>query len=290
MDIDVDDDASYRFVCGAHIAARGESQVVISSSGGRPTTAAVGFLVDAMETSEKLTNLHVSGVYFDDAAATDLARGLARCASLFISGCEFTDAGFAALVAGVAGSKTLKKLLFSNMELASPAVAALADGVAHSTTLESLNLCGCGIDDAGALELAAAVAKSHTLVELRLRFNQLTDVGAVAIATEIANRRSRFAVLTLNGNSISDEGWKDIVRQVARSRYLWELVGYFGASSITTLIPAYSLSGVANATFALLGRSLVGIAPGKMSAAAFLEADGDHAVWRRVMVFLLRCR
>ena len=285
MHVDVDENATLRFAVSTRDIAQGEPRVGIWCIGGRPSAAVVAGTANAMETSEKLTSLALSDAHLDDAAATELARGVARCASLEtldIRSCNVTDDGMAALVAGVAGSKTLKTLRFMRMDLTPPMVAALADVVAHSTTIKSLNLGSCGVDDAGAFALAAAVAKSDTLTDLQLSFNALTDEGAVAIVAAVARKR-QFSLLSLNSNQYSEAGTKEIARLVARSRSWWELVGVFSARSHEIVGSAYSLRWVANASFALMGQPTT--ARGR-ALEAFFKADGDHAAWSRVVEFL----
>ena len=170
-------------------------------------------------------------------------------------------------------------------------VAAIARAVGESGKVKMLVLRGNKITDVGASVLAEAVARSASLTSLYLDNNQITDVGATKLAEAVA-RSTSLTTLYLGGNQITDVGVFVLAKALARSTKLAALeIGWNRHTALgqKALDAAHATIKATLPTFRLLtGAPTSPTSPAIIWRRFILQKDGDHAIWFRVMGFLVR--
>ncbi len=199
---------------------------------------------------------------------------------------QITDAGAKALAAAVEKSGTLQTLSLDNNQITDAGAIALATAVENSITLQTLHLYNNQITDAGAIALAAAVGNSRTLQALYLSDNQITDAGAIALATAV-EKSIALQTLSLSNNSISDTGVSAIIaaqwRQPRASIYCDNAMG--DVERLLTTVE--KLNEQVKTPLLVFSAAVVKRGDKELSPAGELvDADGDHAVGRKVAEFL----
>lgn len=152
----------------------------------------------ALFAAEPVTELELSGVDEDTAAALAKAPWAARLRSLTVRG-PIGDEGFAALVRGKSLA-ALRALNLSSNELSAEALGALGDRLG---ALERLVLTANPIGDEGAAALARWRHLGH-LRTLYLSACELSGAGLTALGGE--GRLARLEKLTLSQNELGDAG------------------------------------------------------------------------------------
>ena len=160
-------------------------------------------------------------------------------------------------------NKTLATLDLNSNDLRSEHAAALSNALKTNQALETLNLSQNKVGDAGATALAEALETNATLTTLLLSINTVRDAGAVALAKAL-DRNTTLKTLELN---------------------------YVGSSGSRALGAVYARRGV----LVLLSAPIVrgGSAERRLlgndasTARRLIDNDGDHAIVRRVLGFLL---
>ncbi|EQC38962.1 hypothetical protein SDRG_03917 [Saprolegnia diclina VS20] len=109
---------------------------------------------------------------------------------------------------GVEGCKMLSDALYSNKK----------------SPLQTLKLnCNNGIGDAGVYELCQGLFTNTTLKQLHLEFCSITKEGAVVLAQLVSMAKSALHSLSLQGNTIGDEGLLNLSLGLKRARSLTKL-------------------------------------------------------------------
>ena len=291
----------------------------ISDDGARVVANAVAHHLPAL----KLLNLAHN--HLGDKGALELARMLTASKSLTklnVSKNTFSRHGLMSLADGVASSSSLKSFSYGNpvirFGMSDRVVPRLARAIETNKALEELNLSHNRFTDHGIGLLAAAISRSRSLKRLDVGFcARVTNAGAVALA-EAVRQSPCLEVLDLDGVAVSDTAAIAFAEAVRATKLLRRLVvrsarlGAKGVFALKLLRAAVSSAAfvrlnlvvkgpvrfptavtekrarnnVQRCTFALLGHPLDAARYGRLSPQRFiLDADGDHAIWSRVMRF-----
>ena len=217
---------------------------------------------------------------------TAVVGGATHVVAVYTPYAKYTDEDVRSICAAVAISKTLRVLDISWFNQRREVCADLLYGVELNESIVCLGMTGCRVNDDDALTLARILKRrTPPIASLLLSWNDITDVGAAALAEAIRESRT-LTHLGLANNRVTDAGAAVLARAWLRAPALESLKVHGAPCSprAASLVKRGGATRVAViATLALLGKPTN--ARGR-ALREFLNADGDHAAWSRVTVFL----
>jgi Ran GTPase-activating protein (RanGAP) involved in mRNA processing and transport len=279
----------------------------------------INVLAPAIAKCTKLTELNFSGNWtrIDDGGFYALARAIVKCTAittLDLSYNSISDEGASFLAPVLEKFTNLIELSLQHNNISSDGTKALASALVKCTHIATLNFWGNNIGDEGAQALTHALEKCTELTTLDIHSNNIGDDGAKALAPVLA-KCVNLTELNLSDNNIGDTGIKALAYALVTCKKLTQLnlfenyIGGDGIRSLAMILPLLSLKCEViiplprklerfwnqvmaqapdrRAFFAFFAGS-VAITPSTAAAKRFANQDGDNAVNRRVLEWLVK--
>ena len=226
----------------------------------------------------------------------DLIRGVeagSRSSSLALKRwADPADDQVRRLAEAVARSPALHRLRLTHTRVSPERAAWLSDAFASNASLATFVMAeNCRFTDETALTtLARGFARSTTLVCVELSM-ALSDADAVALAQVVARNSNSLMMLDLRYNRISDDGATELGKLLMASRSLEEIDvrnnPRVTPRGLAALQRARTNLQFSRPTLALLGSRLSTTSTGLDASTFISRKDGDHAIWSRVVGFLV---
>jgi len=188
---------------------------VLDLSYNRFDAAGAASLAEFLRTNSALEQLDLNQCGLSDAGVAALAAGLPHTQSLreLRLRCNLSAAGAPALAAGIGRCPSLTLMdLTDNFELGDAGFASLAPSLRG---LESFDAQDCGLTSASGPTLAALVQLAPRLGALVLSFNAIGTAGATAIAAAL-QPTSSLRTLRLDACDVDAEGAAALAAALAR--------------------------------------------------------------------------
>ncbi|XP_051763825.1 NACHT, LRR and PYD domains-containing protein 12-like isoform X19 [Ctenopharyngodon idella] len=185
-------------------------------------------LASALRSNSHLRELNLSGNIIGDGGLTLLSDGLkdphCKLEKLWLSQCNITDEGCAALASALRSNSHLRELNLSGNIIGDGGLTLLSDGLKDPhCKLEKLRLWGCNITAEGCAVLASALRSNSHLRELDLTDNKIGGGGLTLLSDGLKDPHCKLEKLRLEDCNITAEGCAALASALRSNSHLREL-------------------------------------------------------------------
>ncbi|XP_051763856.1 NACHT, LRR and PYD domains-containing protein 12-like isoform X23 [Ctenopharyngodon idella] len=185
-------------------------------------------LASALRSNSLLRELDLTGNIIGGGGLTLLSDGLkdphCKLEKLWLSQCNITDEGCAALASALRSNSHLRELNLSGNIIGDGGLTLLSDGLKDPhCKLEKLRLWGCNITAEGCAVLASALRSNSHLRELDLTDNKIGGGGLTLLSDGLKDPHCKLEKLRLEDCNITAEGCAALASALRSNSHLREL-------------------------------------------------------------------